>query len=65
MNIKTLGKRIKEKRIKANISQNLLAEKSGVCRLSITRLEGGKHIPRFDKMIKLLQVIDMPISQAI
>lgn len=65
MNIRIIGKRIRDKRIKEGISQDELANRSDLCRASIMRMERGKHIPRFDKMIKILRVIDLPISAAI
>jgi transcriptional regulator with XRE-family HTH domain len=65
MNIKVIGKKIRDKRIHDGISQDALATKAGVCRASIMKMERGEHIPRFDRMLKILKTVNLPISAAI
>ena len=58
--MKTLGKRIRDKRIECKLTQSQLAEKLGVTRQTIYKWETGtvKHIidrPYIDSMAKIFQ----------
>ena len=50
----TIGKRIKERRKSLKMSQEVLAEKSNVCRARISAIENGK---RGDILVSTLSAI--------
>ena len=54
---KELGKSIKQMRLNRNMSQEELAEKSGVNRITISRMETGQAINLLT-MIQLLRALD-------
>lgn len=47
------GSRLRIKRLSLGLSQAALAEKAGMERAHLTRIEGGKKAPRFDTMLRL------------
>lgn len=57
-----LGQAISNARRKKGISQRELNKISGVALASISDLENGKVIPRIDLVLKLLFVLDIPLS---
>lgn len=62
MNLSTVGKRIKRIRQEKGFTQEELARKMGICRLSLINLEKGKQMPKWDKMLKLQKVLKTDLS---
>ena len=58
--IKELGKRLARRRIHDGLSQDTLAEESGLSRNPVTRLEGGESIQlaSFIRMLRMLRLLD-------
>lgn len=54
---KEIGERIREARIAAKMTQNMLAEKLGISPYYISRIELGKNNFTVDKLIKLTEVL--------
>lgn len=46
-----------------NLRQIDLAKKVGLCRISIMRIEDGTTIPRYDHMIRIAEVLHLPITK--
>ena len=64
MNIyKVLGKRIREIRIKSNITQERLAESSGISSNFISQIERGRNKCSLDTIYKLSQALNTPMSK--
>lgn len=57
MNYKKIGKRLKEQREKAGLTQEELAEAVGCSSTYISALERGAAFPRGDKLIALLNTL--------
>ena len=55
--LKTLGERIRKRRININLSQMALAEKSGISRRTVQAIEMGNSIS-MDKFIAILRSLD-------
>ncbi len=62
MNLKEVGQRVREAREAKGLSQYKLAKLSDLCRASIISLEQGKIAPRWDKMLKLKEVLGVKIK---
>ena len=62
MDIKEIGKIIRERRVFLNVKQEDLAEISGVAIKTIYAIESGKANPSAQTLIKLLQVLGMEIN---
>lgn len=59
MNLEKTGLRIKSHRQKRGLSQEDVAEYIGTSRMTIIRIEQGKTLPRYDKMVKLKKILQM------
>jgi len=53
-----IGKRVKELRIKKDMSQQELGNEIGVTKVSICGYENGTRIPNLEKLIKLSEVLE-------
>lgn len=57
-----IAQRIKEAREKKGLSQDNLAEKTGIARPNIARLEGGRHIPTLSTLQKIAEALTLNIN---
>jgi transcriptional regulator with XRE-family HTH domain len=63
MNVKELlGKRIREYRIRKNLTQYQLAEKIGIDSKHLSSIELGKNMPNPQIILKLSEVFDIEIK---
>ena len=62
MNLKEIGKIIRERREFLNVKQADLAEISGVAIKTIYAIESGKANPSAETLIKLLKVLGMEMN---
>lgn len=60
---KNFGKRIKIERIKQEISQEKLAELSGLHRTTLGSIENGKTSPTLDTIAKIANALNLTISE--
>lgn len=58
-----IGKRIKEIRVRNNVTQRELAEKLGLSLNTVSRYETGERRPRIDKVIKIAKALDVEPSE--
>ncbi len=58
-----IGKRVKEIRLNKKISQQALANKIGVSKVSVCGYESGKRIPSLPVIIKLAEVFDVSVDE--
>jgi transcriptional regulator with XRE-family HTH domain len=54
---------VRERRTELGLSQEALAERCGVDRKSISRVETGTFSPSLDRVWRLADGLDLPISQ--
>ena len=54
-----IGNKIKEVRIKKNISQILLAEMTGTTQAAITAIENNKRIPKIETLSRIAAALDV------
>ena len=59
---KRIGERIREERKKKGITQEMLAQKVGMQRTHISRIEQGKCSTGFDLLQRIAEVLDMRID---
>lgn len=52
-----LGRRIRERRLKAGMSQEMLAEKAGISPVTVSRIEGGVTAASVETFQKLAQAL--------
>lgn len=57
-----IGFRVKQARIKANLTQEALAEKANVSSSFISRLESGKAMPSIERLLHLSEVLDIGLQ---
>ena len=56
-----IGELLKEERLKNNLTQKQLAEKSGISYVSINRIENGTS-PRLSVLVKIFGAMDKALS---
>ena len=57
-----IGQRVRATREKRGWTQQDLADRSGIARANISRLEAGKHAPKLDTLRRLAQALDLKVS---
>jgi transcriptional regulator with XRE-family HTH domain len=63
--VDTVVARLVEKRIKKRISQNRLAELTGLSRSGIRHLEAGETNPTLYTLLKIARVLDVKLGRII
>ena len=59
----TIGEKITELRVAANISQEQLAEKISVSRQSVSKWEMGQALPQIDKVLQLCELFQVSTDE--
>lgn len=57
--LQSVGYKIQEYRVAAKLTQDQLAELTGVSQKHISRLECGMHAPHFDMIIKIAKALNV------
>ena len=57
------GDTVREQRLAAGLSQEALAERCGIDRKSISRMETGAFSPRLDSVFSVAEALDIPVSE--
>lgn len=65
MDIKALGKRIKEERLRKGLTQEQLAEEVNITRLYVTFIENGNRTVRIDVLERISTSLDVSIEYLI
>lgn len=60
---KTLGEIVYETRKNKKMSQEILAEKVGVCKRTIMDVEKGTANPKFELLYMLVRELNLPLNQ--
>ena len=60
--LKQLGKKLKEVRLKNNLTQEVLAEKVGIHPTYVGKLEGGKNNPSILMLYKFSKVLNIELK---
>lgn len=60
--VKNVGKRIQECRLRAKLTQEQVAEKTGISQKHISRIEQGYHDTHFYMIFKIAKALDVPID---
>jgi transcriptional regulator with XRE-family HTH domain len=58
-----LGPNLREARLKLELSQEQVAERSGVHATEVSRIEAGKRDPRVSTVERLARAVKMPPGQ--
>jgi transcriptional regulator with XRE-family HTH domain len=61
--LRALARRIRAARVAHGWTQQELADRSGIDRPNIARLEAAKHMPRVDTVAMLAEILSLPLSQ--
>lgn len=59
---KRIGEKIREERKKKGLTQEMLAEKTGMQRTHISRIEQGKCSTGFDLLQRIAEALDMKVD---
>lgn len=57
-----LGERIRKLRKQAGLTQKELAERSGIGRVTLSRLERGDHSPRYGTLVALAEALGVSVT---
>jgi DNA-binding XRE family transcriptional regulator len=60
-----LGRRIRELRLAAGLTQAELARRTGIHRPNIARVEAGRHTPSLETLARLAQAIGVPTTRVL
>lgn len=60
---KFVGLKLKQARVKANLSQGQLAEKVGISEKHISNIERGQNYPALDTFFRMLGVLGMSVEE--
>ena len=58
-----IGKKIKQLRTKAQLSQAELSEKIGMTEKNLSNIERGLQVPALNSFLRLLNVLNVPLSE--
>lgn len=62
---KVVSRMVKDQRLRLGLTQSDLAEKSGVCRMTIYLIEKGSQIPSLPNMIRLSANLNLSLDQIV
>ncbi|MEU2962995.1 helix-turn-helix domain-containing protein [Streptomyces albidoflavus] len=62
---RTLGDRIRERRMWRNLTQEKLAEAAGVSRDTVQRIERGTNDPRYSDLARIARALDTPLAELV
>ena len=62
MDKKVIGEKIKNRRKQLKMTQFELAEKIGLHEKHISRIESGQNFPNLDSFFKILEILDLKMS---
>lgn len=60
-----IGARVRTLREAAELSQAALAERTGIQRPNISRIEGGQHVPSLDTLERIARAFGTPVTELI
>lgn len=58
----TLGSRVRGLRESAGLTQKALADSAGIARITLVRLENGKHVPKLETLKAIAAVLEQPVE---
>lgn len=58
-----IGERVKKARRLKHLRQRDLAQKTGILRANIARIEGGKHYPTLETLEKIAESLEIPVAK--
>lgn len=59
---RALGARIRARRLHRNLTQEQVAERSGLDRSTIQRIEGGLNDVRYSHLLRIAQALDTTVA---
>ncbi|KUL59704.1 hypothetical protein ADL32_19245 [Streptomyces albidoflavus] len=62
---RALGDRIRERRMRQNLTQERLAERAGVSRDTVQRIERGTSDPRYSQLARIARALDTPLAKLV
>ncbi|MEU2044725.1 helix-turn-helix domain-containing protein [Streptomyces albidoflavus] len=62
---RALGDRIRERRMRQNLTQEKLAEAAGVSRDTVQRIERGTNDPRYSDLARIACALDTPLAKLV
>ena len=60
---KFVGRKIREYRKKANLTQEELAEKVGLCEKHIGQIERGAYLPTLSNFFRIINILSIDLSE--
>ena len=58
-----IGARVRDTRTSQGMTSTQLAERSGMQRPNLSRLEGGKHVPSLETLERVAEALDVPVAR--
>lgn len=60
-----MGDRIRTARLHANLTQEALAERAGMDRQTVNRIEQGHASAKLDNLIRIAAALDIPLADLV
>ncbi|MGW2837288.1 helix-turn-helix domain-containing protein [Streptomyces sp. NPDC001493] len=60
-----LGDRTREQRMRQNLTQEALAERAGISRDTVHRVERGTNDPRFSDLLRICRALEIRLSDLV
>ncbi|MFL5910499.1 MAG: helix-turn-helix domain-containing protein [Gaiellaceae bacterium] len=61
--LRALGARIQAQRLHKNLTQEKLAERAGIDRSTVQRIEGGYTDPKASHLMRIALALDVPLAK--
>lgn len=62
---RAIGARIRDARLYMNLTQETLAERAGMDRQSVNRIENGHASPLLDNLLRIADALDVPLADLV
>lgn len=62
---RAIGARIRDARIHVNLSQEKLADRAGMDRQAINRIEQGHQSPILDNLLRIADALGVPLAELV
>lgn len=62
---RAIGQQIRSARLHANLTQEKLAERAGIDRQAVNRVEQGHQSPLVDNLLRIAYALDVPLADLV
>jgi transcriptional regulator with XRE-family HTH domain len=59
---KSIGSRVREERTRVGLTQGELAERAGIHRENVNRMERGRHLPDLEVLVRVAAALEVCVA---